>query len=253
MKSLLIILTILAVFLAACAAPTPEPVAEPPAPEPVVEVIPTIALVSVPTSVIEDESIIVDWNIASDSSLTAVHTAIHYGVESRAGVMGTEVGPQDSGYASLTREFASGEFAVPGDFSTSFAVPEGAGTVYLRAHAIVDGKNYWTDEVAVTIEPKPEPVPLPVKEVTLEADDRGFYPTSTVTAEKGQTVRITFKVLEESTYFGGLSLRSDLWGRKDIDPGKEGTVEFVAEEDATFASFWPGASVKKADGIIEVR
>ena len=252
MKTILIIVAILALFLTAC--PAPVDVAEPEviAPEPVVEVIPTITLVSVPTKVKADERIAVDWKLDSVSPLTAVHTAVHYDVESRSGVMGTEVGPADSGYPSLTREFASGEFGVPGDFSTSFAVPE-ADTVYLRAHAIIDGKNYWTDEVAVTIEPEPEPTPPPVKEVTLEADDNGFYPTSTVTAAKGQTVRITFKVRLMGVAFGGLSMRSDLWDRKDIDPGKEGTVEFIAEENTSFASFWPGASVKKADGMIVVR
>ena len=67
MKSILTILAIVALFLAACAPQTTvEPAIAPePTPEPVIEVIPTIELVSVPASVKTGEMIAVQWKLLS--------------------------------------------------------------------------------------------------------------------------------------------------------------------------------------------
>ena len=54
-----------------------------------------------------------------------------------------------------------------------------------------------------------------VKEFTVEADDLGLYP-ETLTLNKGDQVKITFKVRQDKVYYGGLDFRSDVWS----DTGK---------------------------------
>ena len=148
----------LALFLLGCQvreAPVGEAVQPPESSEevlPQVEVMPTISVVAVPSFVKEGELIRVSWKIESEKPLTATHTAIHYDVASYPGVFTTEIGPQASGYPSLTKEYASGEFPVPDEFLTSFNIPEGADRVYFRAHTIIEGNNYWTDEKGIGVE-----------------------------------------------------------------------------------------------------
>lgn len=99
---------------------------------------------------------------------------------------------------------------------------------------------------------EPEPAAPSVKEFTIEADDKGFYPSNTITAAKGELVRVTFKVRTSSVYYGGLQIKGKLFNTGDIKPGQSATVEFTADFDSTFASYWPSSGVKKADGKIDV-
>ncbi|MEK6907305.1 MAG: hypothetical protein AABW45_02150 [Nanoarchaeota archaeon] len=98
----------------------------------------------------------------------------------------------------------------------------------------------------------PEPVNLQLKEFTVEGDDLGLYP-STLTVNKGDIVKITFKVRNEKVYYGGLDFRSDVWGDTGkILPGNEKTVEFNAENSFTYTSYWPATNKLKATGTINV-
>ncbi|MBI4144836.1 hypothetical protein HY493_01360 [Candidatus Woesearchaeota archaeon] len=111
-----------------------------------------------------------------------------------------------------------------------------------------------SDVPEMVVEPTPveqEPAPA-VNVMTIEADDKGFYPSSTITATKGETVRVTFKVRTTNVYYGGLQIKGPLFSTGDIKPGQSVTVEFIADSDSTFASYWPSTSVKKADGTIDV-
>lgn len=129
-------------------------VPEPPRVE--TEVIPTISLVSVPKSVDDEDTIAVTWKIESTQPSIAKHTAIHYETESHAGSFSTEVGQYNSKYSHLTPEYSLGEFHAPEEFSTTFKVSRGsdnvyAENIYLRAHAFIKDKNYWSDEVVVKV------------------------------------------------------------------------------------------------------
>ncbi|HSU73002.1 MAG TPA: cupredoxin domain-containing protein [Candidatus Binatia bacterium] len=88
--------------------------------------------------------------------------------------------------------------------------------------------------------------------VTIEADDKGFYPTNTITVPKGQKAVVTFKVRDTRVYYGGLQIKGPLFNTGDIKPGASATVEFTPTSDSTFASYWPSSGVKKADGKIVV-
>lgn len=91
------------------------------------------------------------------------------------------------------------------------------------------------------------------KEFTIEADDGGFYPSGTVTVNKGDNVKITFKVRTSGTYFGGLDFRSSVWGDTGtVKPGESTIVEFTADKTFTFTSYWPVSNVKKAAGQVIV-
>ena len=116
------------------------------------------------------------------------------------------------------------------------------------------------EEVPEVTQPEPEPIveepetaPTPtLKEFTVEADDVGLYP-DTLTVNKGDKVKITFKVRNEKVYYGGLDFRSDIWGDTGtILPGGVKTVEFTAEETFTYKSYWPASNKLKATGTIIV-
>ena len=258
MKNLIVLFVcILIIFLAGCQVEeVPEPAPEEPVPVKKIEVVPSVSLISVPTSVKDNESLAVRWKIDSEGPLTALHTAIHYDITSRPGTFTTEVGPQDSGYITLTKEYASGEFSVPDEFSAQFSIPRGIDNMYLRAHAIIDGKNYWTDETVVNVENvviKPVIPPAPkVKEFVIEGDDDALYP-DTITVKKGDAVKITFLVRTKEVYFGGLDFRSDVWGTTNkIKKGGNATVEFTADKSFEFKSYWPASNKLKATGQIIV-
>lgn len=110
---------------------------------------PAIAIITLPDEIEAGDQIEIRWGVTGPGQ-RATHTAIHYGSESRSGVLGTGDGPGAAGYPSLTTEFASGDFPLSREFTT-IITPDEEGTIFLRAHVIVDGKNYWTDEVSVDV------------------------------------------------------------------------------------------------------
>ncbi|MBI2671169.1 DUF4382 domain-containing protein [Candidatus Woesearchaeota archaeon] len=89
------------------------------------------------------------------------------------------------------------------------------------------------------------------KELIIELDDYGTYPNK-VTVNKGDMVKITFKVRGNNVYYGGLDIKSELFDTGKIPLGGTKIVEFTAEKTFTFTSYWPSSSVKKADGTVEV-
>ncbi len=91
-----------------------------------------------------------------------------------------------------------------------------------------------------------------VKEFTVEADDLVLYP-NTLTVNRGDKVKITFKVRTEKIYYNGLDFRSEVFGDTGkVLPGGTKTVEFIAEKSFTYTSYWPASSREKATGKINV-
>jgi flagellin-specific chaperone FliS len=119
-----------------------------------------------------------------------------------------------------------------------------------------DGKTYSNECMAkvagVTVKYKGECQPQ-VFEFTLEADDSGFYPQSTLEVPKGAKVKITFVVRTSNVYYGGLEFRSSKFETRQVRPGEKATVEFVADESFTFTSYWPLSGVQKATGRVIVK
>ncbi len=138
MKILLIAVIIGIVFIAGCVGQSGAPAG------------PKISVLSAPSSVLSDDMFNISWEITGVSGNIS-HTAVHYDIASHSGTFGTEVTPQGSGYASLTAEFANGEFTVPRAFTAGIQAPSTSGKFYYRAHAIINGSNYWTSESSITV------------------------------------------------------------------------------------------------------
>ncbi|MEW6722265.1 MAG: hypothetical protein AB1324_03315 [Candidatus Micrarchaeota archaeon] len=208
---------------------------------------PSISVVAAPSTAASGKNFNVTWNVSGPAG-TIMHTAVHYDTVSHPGDFGTDVGPAQSGYPSLTPEFASVESAIPDDFTASIAAPSAPGKIYYRAHAIVGGKHYWTEERTVEVTaPAAE-----TKEFTVEADDNAFYPPSPIQVNEGDMVKITFVVRSSNVYFGGLDFRSPKFKTAALKPGESGSVEFVADESFTITSYWPASGVRKSDLSVEV-
>jgi hypothetical protein len=89
-------------------------------------------------------------------------------------------------------------------------------------------------------------------EYVVEADDLGLYPKE-LNVSKEENVRILFKVRSEKVYYGGLDFRSSVWGDTGtVLPGGNTTVEFTAQQNFTYTSYWPASGQKKADGKVNV-
>lgn len=111
--------------------------------------VPGVEIIGIPGKVTLGDSFQVTW-IVNGEGLKATHTALHYGMDSRPGTFGLDVGPAGAGYVSLTPEFVSGDYGLPMEFKSTVKA-EQAGVLYIRAHAIIDGKNYWTAEKTVEV------------------------------------------------------------------------------------------------------
>jgi len=85
------------------------------------------------------------WEVKTSEDTTILHTAVHFSTKSHPGSLGTDINPANSGYESLTSDYASGSFTVPKSFTASIIPP--SDPFYYRVHAIVDGKNYWSEEL----------------------------------------------------------------------------------------------------------
>lgn len=209
---------------------------------------PSVAIVSAPPSVPLGEDFEVVWRVDSPVQKEIAHTAVHYGANSIPGVLGTEAGPAASGYqfVSLIQKGT-----IPGTFTSSIGT-RSPGTLYFRAHAIIDGNNYWSPERSILVTSAAPPAGQ-VREFTIEADDREFSPAGPFAVSKGDTVRMTFKVRTTNVRFGGLEIRSSAFNTGKISPGGEKTVEFTAQDDFSFTSYWPNSNVAKATAGIDVQ
>jgi len=91
-----------------------------------------------------------EWSIDDTEGTLSTHTAVHWGGPSDPREFGTDVGPNDAGYTEFTREFESGAFELPQDFTTKIDFPD-PGLYHYRFHAIVGGLNFWSSEFSIEI------------------------------------------------------------------------------------------------------
>ena len=94
-----------------------------------------------------------------------------------------------------------------------------------------------------------------VHEITIEADDYGFYPSGDITVKKGDRVKIIFTIRTKEVYYGGLQIKSDSLGIFDtgsLKPGDHAPVEFTADNTFTYSSWWPSLARKKKTATVTV-
>ncbi len=91
------------------------------------------------------EPINITWSVdpGNETDVNITHTAVHW-ANFR---VSDPSSPADYGNTSGERLATA-----PGTFETSFTVNESAGTLYVRAHALIEGQNHWSDEVEISLE-----------------------------------------------------------------------------------------------------
>lgn len=82
--------------------------------------------------------------------------------------------------------------------------------------------------------------------VTVTANDESATP-ETITAKKGQTVKLTFDVSSKGTYHGGLDFKSagPAIDSGSIDEGSSKTITFTATKSFKFTPYWYKSNVQK--------
>lgn len=118
-----------------------------------------------------------------------------------------------------------------------------------------------TETPTPTPEPSPEPTPEPspspsptnpnLASFSVLSTDLRFEPRE-ITVEKGKRVRITFTFNDSEIYFAGQDIKSNYF-TVEYRPGQGNkTVEFTAEQDFDFRSYWPSSGVLKQVGKVNV-
>lgn len=115
----------LVALLAGCASPGPGAL--------------SVQLVSVPATASAGSTVEVTYRYSGDAAGVA-HSDIHYGDRM-----------PDPGVPSETAE---GQLQSGGTYRASLVAAE-AGTLFVRAHVIAEGRDLWSDEARVAVQPAP--------------------------------------------------------------------------------------------------
>lgn len=101
----------------------------------------------------------------------------------------------------------------------------------------------------------PAPQAPPVKEFSIAIDEGSINP-NTITANKGDKVKITFTFNDANIYYGGLDVYDPEKKFINIKYRKADSdmmiVEFIAEKSFVYSGYWPNTGNKKASGKVEV-
>jgi hypothetical protein len=123
--------------------PTATPIPTTPMPTPTPTPTPgySVEVLSAPATAAAGQSFMVSWRVNSPGQKTINHTAVHYGPDSKSEPLTL------TSYPMLTTVQKG---TIPADFSANITISK-TGTIYFRAHAIIDGTNYWSDEKTITL------------------------------------------------------------------------------------------------------
>lgn len=103
-----------------------------------------VSVVSAPKEVEVGAVTTFTWRIDGPASTTN-HTAVHFGQVATPGKLDFDVKPQDTKYPDLVPDFAQGNYNIPLQFVGNVNIAT-AGAYFYRLHALINGKNYWSDE-----------------------------------------------------------------------------------------------------------
>ncbi len=206
----------------------------------------TIKILSAPAMANANEQIVVSWKIDSEQRQTN-NTAVLYGPNKVPNPKNSADYPDSTsslcGYPACS---------IPNPFSARFEISN-AGTYFFRAHAIVEGKDIWSEERAILINPA-EPV-RETKSFSIVADDNGYYVNNkidSIAVKKGSEIEILFMVKsfgveQAGLYFSGC-------GKKVSGiPANSVQMSFIVENDCTISSFGASTNEKKADLLIKTQ
>lgn len=134
---------------------SPTPTTVPAAPSATgIPVVHNVSIRDFTAEVMEDEPVTFTWAVEGPSR-TIRKTAVYYGIVSVPGQLSREIGPENTVYSGMLRDFADGRYIIPLQFIGSVRIPT-AGIYFARAYALVDGKHYWSNEFSFIIQKRPK-------------------------------------------------------------------------------------------------
>ncbi len=211
----------------------------------------TVTVISAPSTVDINESIPFSWRVEGPRQMIN-YTSVHYDNKSHPGTFGTDVSPEESGYPYDVPKYANGSFEIPRTFNADL-VNNLTGTIYYRAHALVNGSNYWTDERTISVTGANVTTNITgVSNFTINANDTGFYMDSmnisSVSVNKSAMVNITFNVSSTGVSSQGLRFRGCGQETNATEPGNSTSMQFIANESCNITSYQPIIlDIRKAD------
>lgn len=108
-----------------------------------------VTLIDAPKEVSTGNIATFTWRV--DGPATKInHTAVHFGTESNPGDLGKEIQPSDAKYTDFVKDFVNGSYDIPLQFIGNQRLDQ-QGTYYFRVHALINDKNYWSDEYTLNI------------------------------------------------------------------------------------------------------
>ncbi|KKS96350.1 MAG: hypothetical protein UV73_C0011G0022 [Candidatus Gottesmanbacteria bacterium GW2011_GWA2_43_14] len=123
-----------------------------------------VSIVDAPTQGTEGSVLTFTWDV-SGVPTTINHTSVHFSTESTPGELAKNVAPDATSYEDLIQDFAKGTYNIPFRFIGNHTFDD-AGTLYYRAHAIINNEHYWTEEKTIEISPAGRVSPTEVPEAT---------------------------------------------------------------------------------------
>ncbi|OGG00625.1 hypothetical protein A2Y99_05235 [Candidatus Gottesmanbacteria bacterium RBG_13_37_7] len=130
--------------------PTPSPTIPPPTATPIEY---KISFDDLPKEIVEGEQATFTWSLGGPS-ITIHKTAIYFGTASIIRV-GKETAPVETKYTEAVKDFIEGNYTIPLRFVGNASVLK-QGVYFARAYALIEGKNYWSDERTFKVNPAPK-------------------------------------------------------------------------------------------------
>jgi hypothetical protein len=101
------------------------------------------------------------WEV--DGSSKTIHkSAVYFGTINVEGMLGKDVAPAETKYTDSVIDFIDGDFDIPMRFIGNTIITK-PGKYYARVYALIDSKNYWSEERVFTV----KPIPTPTYEIKL--------------------------------------------------------------------------------------
>lgn len=217
----------------------------------------TITITSAPSSAKVGDQTTITWKVEG-AQKKASHTAIHYDYKSHPGKYDETMTFDKTGYPDFTKKYASGSYDTPESFTDTITLGK-EGVLYYRAHVIIEGENYWTPEKSILARPKEKPAQQPIEPVdktyTIEANDLGYYMNGakieSITADRGDKIRVKFNVSKDNVYYGGLDFKG-CGVSGGAKPGESTSLVLSTYNSCSITSFWPSSAMEKSKLNIKV-
>ena len=91
------------------------------------------------------------WDVRAPVGAVATSTSLQWGRTSHPGAMNVMTTPAAVQYSDSLSDYMRGSYALPRTFRGAVTFPS-AGTYFFRAHAVIDGQQYWSPEYSIRVE-----------------------------------------------------------------------------------------------------